>query len=201
MDLASKINSYFPKELLEFLQDTSTEANKLGQRVYLVGGIVRDLLIGYPNFDLDLVTEGDAIELANRIARMSEAKLVIHPRFNTAKIKSGDFAIDIATARSETYASHGALPTVTPCPIEKDLFRRDFSINAMAISSPLSTMESCLTLIMAKMTWIHISFASCTPGVLPMMPPEFYERYATSNDWDSTLSMRPLNYSSEIFQC
>lgn len=134
MDLASKINSYFPKELLELLQDTSAEANKLGQRVYLVGGIVRDLLIGYPNFDLDLVTEGDAIELANRIARMSEAKLVIHPRFNTAKIKSGDFAIDIATARSETYASHGALPTVTPCPIEKDLFRRDFSINAMAIS-------------------------------------------------------------------
>jgi len=134
VDLASKINSYFPKELLELLQDTSAEANKLGQRVYLVGGIVRDLLIGYPNFDLDLVTEGDAIELANRIARMSEAELVIHPRFNTAKIKSGDFAIDIATARSETYASHGALPTVTPCPIEKDLFRRDFSINAMAIS-------------------------------------------------------------------
>jgi tRNA nucleotidyltransferase (CCA-adding enzyme) len=134
VNLASKINSYFPKELLELLQDTSTEANKLGQRVYLVGGIVRDLLIGYPNFDLDLVTEGDATELANRIARMSEAKLVIHPRFNTAKIKSGDFAIDIATARSETYARPGALPTVTPCPIEKDLFRRDFSINAMAIS-------------------------------------------------------------------
>jgi len=134
VDLASKINSYFSKELLELLQDTSMEADKLGQKVYLVGGIVRDLLIGYPSFDLDLVTEGDAMELANRIARMSMTKLVIHPRFNTAKIKSGDFAIDIATARSETYARPGALPTVTPSTVEKDLFRRDFSINAMAIS-------------------------------------------------------------------
>lgn len=134
MNLASKVKSYFPKELLELLRDTSKEASKLGQRVYLVGGIVRDLLLGYPNFDLDLVTEGDAVELANRIARISEAGLVIHPRFSTAKINSGDFAIDIATARSETYARPGALPTVTPSSIEKDLFRRDFSINAMAIS-------------------------------------------------------------------
>ena len=134
MNLASKIKSYFPKELLELLRDTSKEASKLGQRVYLVGGIVRDLLLGYPNFDLDLVTEGDAVELAKRIARISGAGLVIHPRFSTAKIKSGDFAIDIATARSETYARPGALPAVTPSSIEKDLFRRDFSINAMAIS-------------------------------------------------------------------
>ena len=134
MNLASKVKSYFPKELLELLRDTSNEASKLGQRVYLVGGIVRDLLLGYPNFDLDLVTEGDAVELANRIARISEAGLVIYPRFSTAKIKSGDFAIDIATARSETYARPGALPAVTPSSIEKDLFRRDFSINAMAIS-------------------------------------------------------------------
>lgn len=134
MNLASEVKSYFPKELLELLRDTSKEASKPGQRVYLVGGIVRDLLLGYANFDLDLVTEGDAVELANRIARISEAGLVIHPRFSTAKIKSGDFAIDIATARSETYARPGALPTVTPSSIEKDLFRRDFSINAMAIS-------------------------------------------------------------------
>ncbi len=134
MNLASEIKTYFPKELLELLRHTSNEASKLGQRVYLVGGIVRDLLLGYPNFDLDLVTEGDAVELANRIARISGARLVIHPRFSTAKIKSGDFAIDIATARSETYARPGALPAVTPSSIEKDLFRRDFSINAMAIS-------------------------------------------------------------------
>ncbi len=134
MNLASKVKSYFPKELLELLHDTSNEASKLGQRVYLVGGIVRDLLLGYPNFDLDLVTEGDAVELAKRIARINGAGLVIYPRFSTAKIKSGDFAIDIATARSEIYARPGALPAVTPSSIEKDLFRRDFSINAMAIS-------------------------------------------------------------------
>jgi len=134
VNLASKVKSYFPRELLELLHDTSKEASKLGQRVYLVGGIVRDLLLGYPSFDLDLVTEGNVVELANRIARINEARLVVHPRFSTAKINSGDFAIDIATARSETYARPGTLPAVTPSSIEKDLSRRDFSINAMAIS-------------------------------------------------------------------
>lgn len=134
MNLASQIEHYLPRDILELLQDIAGEAGKSGQSIYLVGGIVRDLLLGYLSFDLDLVTEGDAMELAGRIAKITNAKLVIHPRFGTAKIKSGKFGIDIATARSETYAGPGALPTVVPDTIEKDLFRRDFSINAMAIS-------------------------------------------------------------------
>ena len=134
MNLASQIERYLPGDILELLQDIAGEAGRSGQGIYLVGGIVRDLLRGYPNFDLDLVTEGDAPELAARIARITGAKLVVHPRFGTAKIKSGKFGIDIATARSETYARPGALPAVMPGSIEKDLFRRDFSINAMAIS-------------------------------------------------------------------
>ena len=134
MNLASQIERYLPRIILELLQDIAGEAGRSGQGIYLVGGIVRDLLRGYPNFDLDLVTEGDAPELAARIARITGAKLVVHPRFGTAKIKSGKFGIDIATARSETYARPGALPAVMPGSIEKDLFRRDFSINAMAIS-------------------------------------------------------------------
>jgi len=134
MNLASQIERYLPRAVLELLRDIAGEAEKSGQSLYLVGGIVRDLLRGYPNFDLDLVTEGDAPGLARRIARITGAKLVVHPRFGTAKIKSGKFGIDLATARSETYAHPGALPTVTPGSIEKDLFRRDFSINAMAVS-------------------------------------------------------------------
>jgi tRNA nucleotidyltransferase (CCA-adding enzyme) len=134
MNLTLQIESYLPRQIFKLLNDTSKEADKLGQRVYLVGGIVRDLLLGYPNFDLDLVTEGDAVELASKIAEITEAKVVIHSHFRTAKVKSGNYAIDIATARSETYARPGALPTVVPSTIEKDLFRRDFSINAMAVS-------------------------------------------------------------------
>jgi len=134
MNLASQIERYLPRAILELLQDIAGEAGRSGQSLYLVGGIVRDLLRGYPNFDLDLVTESDAPGLASRIARITGEKLVIHPRFGTAKIKSGKFGIDLATARSETYAHPGALPAVMPGSIEKDLFRRDFSINAMAIS-------------------------------------------------------------------
>ena len=134
MNLASQIERYLPRAILELLQALAGEAGRSGQSLYLVGGIVRDLLRGEPNFDLDLVTEGDAPELASRLARITGAKLVVHPRFGTAKIKSGKFGIDLATARSETYAHPSALPTVTPGSIKKDLLRRDFSINAMAIS-------------------------------------------------------------------
>jgi len=102
--------------------------------VYLVGGVVRDLLLGYPNFDLDLVVEGDAVKLAQQVAETSQAKLLAHHRFGTAKLKYENFTLDLATARKETYAKPGALPAVTPGTLEDDLIRRDFSINAMAIS-------------------------------------------------------------------
>jgi tRNA nucleotidyltransferase (CCA-adding enzyme) len=102
--------------------------------VYLVGGVVRDLLLGYPNFDLDLVVEGDAVKLAQQVTETGQAKLLAHHRFGTAKVRYEDFTLDLATARKETYARPGTLPTVTPGAITDDLIRRDFSINAMAIS-------------------------------------------------------------------
>jgi tRNA nucleotidyltransferase (CCA-adding enzyme) len=95
---------------------------------------VRDLLLGYPSFDVDLVVEGDAIILAQQATDIGSAKTILHPRFGTAKLSLGDFVIDLASARNETYARPGALPTVTPGTIKDDIFRRDFSINAMAIS-------------------------------------------------------------------
>ena len=134
MGLAAKVEQYLPGQILELVASTSKEADQLGQRVYLVGGVVRDLLLGYPNFDLDLVVEGDAIGLAQQIAKTKAVELVTHPRFGTAKLSCGDFTLDMATARRETYARPGALPTVTPGTLSDDLFRRDFSINAMAIS-------------------------------------------------------------------
>lgn len=134
INLSSKVELYLPRQIQELLITISEESNLLGQRLYLVGGIVRDLLLNHPNFDLDLVTEGDAIVLARRIAPLTKAKLLVHPHFGTAKLSYDNFSVDIATTRNETYAKPGVLPTVTPANISIDLFRRDFSVNAMAIS-------------------------------------------------------------------
>jgi tRNA nucleotidyltransferase (CCA-adding enzyme) len=100
-----------------------------GAPVYLVGGAVRDILLGRPRGDLDLVVEGDPAELAERLG----AEVVSHERFATAKGRLGEHEVDIARARRETYARPGALPEVSPAGIAEDLARRDFTINAMAI--------------------------------------------------------------------
>jgi tRNA nucleotidyltransferase (CCA-adding enzyme) len=134
MNLARQIEQYLPQQVLELVKDISGQAAKQGQRAYLVGGVVRDLLLGYPNFDLDLVVEGDAVKLAQQVAEASQVRLLAHHRFGTAKLRYENFTIDLATARKETYAKLGSLPTVTPGTLKDDLVRRDFSINAMAIS-------------------------------------------------------------------
>jgi tRNA nucleotidyltransferase (CCA-adding enzyme) len=79
------------------------------------------------------VVEGDAINLAHQLISITQGKIVTHPRFGTAKLQWDEWSVDLATARSETYAKPGALPTVKPGSIRDDLFRRDFTINTMAI--------------------------------------------------------------------
>ncbi|MET0304640.1 MAG: hypothetical protein ABW196_00240 [Solirubrobacterales bacterium] len=101
-----------------------------GKPVYLVGGAVRDLLLGRGRADIDLVVEGDAAALASRLG----GEVIQHERFATAKARLGEHDVDIATARAETYPHPGALPEVEPTAgIAADLARRDFTINAMAI--------------------------------------------------------------------
>jgi tRNA nucleotidyltransferase (CCA-adding enzyme) len=101
-----------------------------GKPVYLVGGAVRDLLLGQGRADIDLVVEGDATALAARLG----GEVVEHERFATAKAHLGEHEVDIATARAESYPHPGALPKVEPTAgIAADLARRDFTINAMAI--------------------------------------------------------------------
>jgi tRNA nucleotidyltransferase (CCA-adding enzyme) len=133
INVSSRLNKYFPQRLLELLGEAGSQAQKLSQNLYLVGGVVRDLVLERVNLDLDLVIEGDAIRFAELLAGINRVKLVVHPHFGTAKLKFDDFNLDIATARRETYKQPGALPDVRPGTIEEDLFRRDFSINAMAI--------------------------------------------------------------------
>ena len=100
-----------------------------GQHAYLVGGAVRDLLLGRRTVDLDLVVEGDALALARR----GGARVRGHDRFRTATVELGGLRADLASARREDYGHPGALPTVSPAGIQEDLARRDFTINAMAV--------------------------------------------------------------------
>ncbi len=96
--------------------------------VYLVGGAVRDLLLGGTPIDLDLVVEGDAPALA---AKLGPSR--VHDRFGTAAVVLDGHSYDLASARRETYAYPGALPTVDPAGLDEDLRRRDFRVNAIAI--------------------------------------------------------------------
>ncbi|MDP2729911.1 MAG: CCA tRNA nucleotidyltransferase [Dehalococcoidales bacterium] len=133
INLSGKIEKHLPAELVEFMQEAGLVAASQGQSLYLVGGVVRDLLLGRTNLDLDLVVEGDAASLAGRLAETTRGKTTIHRRFQTANLKWSRWSVDVATARSESYARPGALPAVKPASIETDLFRRDFTINAMAV--------------------------------------------------------------------
>jgi tRNA nucleotidyltransferase (CCA-adding enzyme) len=100
------------------------------QPIYLVGGAVRDLLLGRDRADVDLMVEGDATALAAALGGANSE----HDRFGTVKVDVQGHEVDIAGARTETYERPGALPTVTPATsVEEDLARRDFTINAMAI--------------------------------------------------------------------
>jgi tRNA nucleotidyltransferase (CCA-adding enzyme) len=101
--------------------------------VYLVGGTVRDLLLGETGFDVDLSVEGDGQALAQELAQELDGRAQPHDAFGTAVVEYGDGQrVDVVTARRERYEAPAALPTVEPSTIRDDLFRRDFAINAMA---------------------------------------------------------------------
>jgi tRNA nucleotidyltransferase (CCA-adding enzyme) len=132
-NLAARLEQRLSSELLTLIRVAGEIAVERGQGIYLVGGAVRDLLLGRINFDLDLVVEGDAPKLASLLTERVGGEVLVHRRFGTAKFRCEDLSIDFATARAETYAHPGALPSVQPGSIGDDLRRRDFTINAMAV--------------------------------------------------------------------
>lgn len=127
------------RQLIELAKNAAAQT---GMQAYLVGGCVRDMLLGARNLDVDVVVEGDGIAFAYASLALAEAKgtslgaarIVRHSRFGTATIIFKDgLKIDVASSRKEIYPEPGALPRVTPGSLEDDLKRRDFTINAMAI--------------------------------------------------------------------
>jgi tRNA nucleotidyltransferase (CCA-adding enzyme) len=152
-EIAEKLADAVPPGRLALLRSLASEAARINLPVFVVGGFVRDLLLGRPSLDFDIVVEGDAIFFARRLADRFGGRVLTHQRFGTAKwdiaeiredlierlhLEDGDPSqlpenLDLITARTEFYEQPAALPTVESSSIKMDLHRRDFTINTLAL--------------------------------------------------------------------
>lgn len=120
--------------LVRMLKDLGEVGDQLDLPVYAVGGFVRDLLLGMGNSDIDVTIEGDGILFAETFAGLHKCRVKSHHKFGTAVIIFPDgLKVDVASTRLEYYASPGELPTVERSSLKMDLYRRDFTINTLAI--------------------------------------------------------------------
>ncbi|UCH12585.1 MAG: CBS domain-containing protein [Candidatus Omnitrophota bacterium] len=148
VNVSQNLKSRLPGHIYNILKFIGKRADNLHYKAFCVGGFIRDLLLGVENFDIDIVVEKNAIRFGKILASKLKGSLVVHKKFGTATIvmpwtgkgkrgpekKKEKFKIDIATARTEQYPYPAALPTVKFASIKQDLYRRDFTINAMAVS-------------------------------------------------------------------
>jgi tRNA nucleotidyltransferase (CCA-adding enzyme) len=122
-------------ERLRPLFDAVADLGEDADGVHLVGGTIRDILLGEESFDVDIAVEGDAIAVARSLAETLGGRVTPHSKFGTAVVQYGDGErLDVVTTRTEFYDAPGALPAVERAGLREDLFRRDFTINAMAVS-------------------------------------------------------------------
>jgi tRNA nucleotidyltransferase (CCA-adding enzyme) len=169
-DLAAMLRYAHPE--LQVVRSKATEP------LYLVGGAVRDLLLGHPRADVDLLVLGDAAALAERLGGATAE----HDRFGTVKVEVEGHEVDIASARTETYTEPGSLPVVAPAGgIEADLGRRDFTINAMAIPLEGET----------RLVDPHGGEADLERGLLRVLHPRSFED-------DPTRAIRAARYAARF---
>ncbi|HHO48364.1 MAG TPA: CBS domain-containing protein [Desulfobacteraceae bacterium] len=133
-NLATLMAEQLDRNIMILLRRTGEVAERLKYHAYVVGGFVRDLLLHIRNLDLDIVIEGNGIHFAKELAGELKATVRTHRKFGTATVILRDGTrIDVATARLEYYEYPAAIPTVELSSIKLDLYRRDFTVNAMAI--------------------------------------------------------------------
>ncbi|WP_035261406.1 CBS domain-containing protein [Desulfonatronum lacustre] len=133
-NIKSMLRSRLPEPILNLLEHAGALGQAMGVNVYAVGGFVRDILLNRPNLDIDLVVEGDGIGFAQLFSRELDGRIRMHKKFQTAVVILPDGQkVDVATARLEYYQYPTALPTVELSSIKMDLYRRDFTINALAV--------------------------------------------------------------------
>lgn len=132
--LKSLIKERLDKDVFKHLESIAQIGDRLNVSVYVVGGFVRDLLLNIPNLDIDIVVEGEGIPFAACLAEEFDGRVTSHEKFGTSVVIFPDgYRIDVATARMEYYKHPGALPTVEKSSVKSDLFRRDFTVNSMAV--------------------------------------------------------------------
>ena len=132
-DLTAILQERLPNNTLAMLCDVASAAAALGLPIYLVGGTVRDILLGVPTIDLDFTVVGSASRLAESYAKTHGVRVASHSQFGTASVHIGALTLDFASARKERYPHPGALPVTDHGGLQDDLLRRDFTVNAMAI--------------------------------------------------------------------
>ncbi len=133
--IQSVLAEQLPRNMIQMLKEFGLLAESLGYRAYAVGGFVRDLLLRHTNFDLDIVVEGNAIEFARSFSEKYKVKVKLHRKFSTAMLVFADGqTVDVASARFEYYQRPAALPIVEFSSLKMDLYRRDFTINTLAIA-------------------------------------------------------------------
>ncbi|MBJ6727533.1 CBS domain-containing protein [Geomesophilobacter sediminis] len=132
--VGSLLNKTLPPRAREILVNLGKVGDRLDLPVYAVGGFVRDLLLGSENRDVDVTVEGDGILFAETFAAEFGCRVKSHEKFGTAVLVFPDgHKIDVASTRLEYYVSPGALPTVERSSLRMDLYRRDFTVNTLAI--------------------------------------------------------------------
>ncbi|OGU07570.1 MAG: polya polymerase [Geobacteraceae bacterium GWC2_58_44] len=128
------MKKHLSRRSIEILHHLGETGDRLELAVYAVGGFVRDLLLGHQNMDVDVTVDGDGILFAEAFAAQHGCRVKSHQKFGTAVIVFADgFKIDVASTRLEYYVSPGALPTVERSSLKMDLYRRDFTVNTLAI--------------------------------------------------------------------
>ncbi len=133
-NVAGALREQLSRPIIDRLKQFGDHAERLHFKAYIVGGFVRDLLLRRPNLDIDIVVEGDAMEFARTFAQQHDVRTRSHKKFNTAMIIFPDgLRVDVATARYEYYQHPAALPVVEAGSLKLDLYRRDFTINTLAI--------------------------------------------------------------------
>lgn len=138
-NIAATLEAQLDNLSLRQLRGIAAVAELHSAQTYLLGGVVRDALLGLQVSDIDIAVVGMTSDLPRGVARALNGRVVSHSQFNTFSLSASGRHIDLAMARCETYNHSGALPTVLPGTIRQDLARRDFTINAMAVS--LSTVS------------------------------------------------------------
>ena len=163
--IADQLERRLAPDRLHLLRRAAAIAAQRGARLYLVGGAVRDVLLGGSPTDLDVVADGAFAGLPDALAAGLGGRVVARSQFDTAKLAVDELTLDLARARTESYARPGALPDVSPGTMRQDLARRDFSVNAMAVSLYGRRLGSCCSILTAaRQTSGPGSSGYCTPA-------------------------------------